>query len=113
MLRSLFAKNNINNNNNIFNRIIANSIYQFYRNGAVVVKHNINITSNISIFSNNFSTFLGKYNNVTLTNFKYNNVTLTNFKSYSTSEIDIKSEIEHVKAQIDNVTNDIKTIESQ
>jgi hypothetical protein len=113
MLRSLFAKHyfNNNNNNNNYKRIVANSINQFYT-------HNSSTSRNISIFSNHFSTFLVKNNIVTLNNFKSlselnNKINKFNFNSFSTSEIDIKSEIVHVKAQAQNVGIKIEAIESQ
>jgi hypothetical protein len=63
MLRSLFAKRN----NNIFNRILPNCTNPYYTDNVVVVKGN---TNNTSIFSNNFSTYFVKNNNVTQSNFK-------------------------------------------
>jgi hypothetical protein len=44
---------------------------------------------------------------------KNNNITVSNCKSFSTSEINISSEIVHVKAQIDKVAIKIEAIESQ
>jgi hypothetical protein len=88
LLRRLFA-----NHNNISKRIIPICTNQFYTDYAIVVKHKSSITSNLSICSNHFTTYLKKKNNVTL----------SNFKSFSTSEINIVSEIDHVNAQLDNV----------
>jgi hypothetical protein len=56
LLRRLFAKHNISK------RIIPICTNQFYTDYAVVVKHKSSITSNLSICSNHFTTYLGKNN---------------------------------------------------
>jgi hypothetical protein len=98
LLRRLFAKHK-----NISKRIIPTCINRFYADYTVFLKHKSGITSNISICSNHFSTYLGK---------NYN-ITQSNFKKFSTSEINIISELVHVKKAQLNVAKKIETIESQ
>jgi hypothetical protein len=74
LLLTLFAKNNY----------ISKRILPIYR---VNIKHKSSITSNKSICPNHLTTYLGKNNNVTL----------NNYKRFSTSKIDITSEIIDVK----------------